>query len=333
MIDEYDLYYGIKVPQYGAGQPVLACASIVTHEAEVSYKGEADLQEHFICCAKNPDHTTFVPVDEFDIHRLPERYRDQDLVDLINATCDVTVRVAVNHTSDARPEFYPDTKVKYPFFDYIGKKMMRTGTGRVWDVRQLTEEDGVPCPCRACRESDTPTTKWGQINVITATHVVFDVGEARSSTCRLGFNSKDSAYIEVEGIGRDGSDIFDDRYLLTCVTHDAALLESLRLSVDRYNDLCFRVYKKFYHTKDEDKLTIIVSHPHGCSKQISIGEWTRKYEVRRGTTKYSYTACTCPGSSGAPVYTLGRSGWRWMYSHVHSGAGAEVNFSGLGWEN
>ncbi|KAK6959103.1 hypothetical protein BgiMline_036577 [Biomphalaria glabrata] len=307
--------------------------SLVTHEAEVSYRGEADLHEHLICCRKNPDHTTFFPVDDFTIQHLPERYRDPDLFDLVKVTSDITVRVAVDYTDESRPEFYPETNVPYPFFETIGKKLLRTGTGRVWDVRKLTNEDEVCCPCKACQSSETPTKTWGQINVITATHVVFSVSEAKRSTCRLGFNSKGCEYVEVEGVGKDGSDIFADRYLLTCVTHDVELVDRLRKSVDLYNDLCFKVFKKYYNTKDEDRLTIIVSHPHGCSKQISLGEWTAKYEVSRGTTKYSYTACTCPGSSGAPVYTLGRSGWRWMYSHVHSGAASDVNFSGLGWES
>ncbi|KAK0067950.1 hypothetical protein Bpfe_002791 [Biomphalaria pfeifferi] len=305
-----------------------------THEAEVSYGGEADLLKNFKTCKKNPQHKNFIPAGEFQKAHLPERYHDDDIFDLTNTLIDLTVRVISKFTCKERPKYFPDTTVPYPFFNNIGEKhLWRTGTGRIWDVRKMSQEDAVDCPCSRCQASLEPVREWGQVNVITATHVIFNVDEARESFCRIDYNTDNGSYIEIEGWGRDGSDIIEDRYLLTCVTHNIILLDRLRKLVDHYNDICYKVYKKYLPTKEQDRLTIVVSHPHGCGKRVSFGDWKERFFVGNGTTKYSYSSATCPGSSGAPIYMLGRSGWRWMYYHVHSSANESVNISGLGWEH
>uniref|UniRef100_A0A2C9KY70 Uncharacterized protein n=1 Tax=Biomphalaria glabrata TaxID=6526 RepID=A0A2C9KY70_BIOGL len=45
----------------------------------------------------------------------------------------------------------------------------------------------------------------------------------------------------------------------------------------------------------------IVSHPHGYPKKISIGQWKDKIHVTPKKNQFTYTASTCPGSSGARV--------------------------------
>ncbi|XP_059165677.1 uncharacterized protein LOC131948163 [Physella acuta] len=63
--------------------------------------------------------------------------------------------------------------------------------------------------------------------------------------------------------------------------------------------------------------------------KVSVGQWTHRRE-RDGRysryTRYWYTTCTCPGSSGAFVYRLGYDGL--LYQHPHSGSNSEGNYSG-----
>ncbi|KAH9495358.1 hypothetical protein Btru_017546 [Bulinus truncatus] len=283
-----------------------------THEAEASYSGEADLSKNFMNCSKNPQHDTFVPADGFEKCHLPESYREDDIFDLTRTLVELTVRVTTRFTSPERPEYYPDTSVRYPFYDYIGeKRLTRTGTGRIWDVRKLTEEDDVECPCSVCQLSTHPVKRWGHINVITATHVIFNVEEAKHATCRLDYNTDNGPYTEVQGWGRDGSDILEDRYLLTCVTHDETVLDRLRKQVDHYNDISFKVYKKYFPApKMKTGWIIQFSTPaRGCGKSGShLREWKDRYLVGRAEKpSNSYTAATCPGSSDALTYMLGRS--------------------------
>ncbi|KAK6967959.1 hypothetical protein BgiMline_027812 [Biomphalaria glabrata] len=65
-----------------------------------------------------------------------------------------------------------------------------------------------------------------------------------------------------------------------------------------------KVCEKFKKTCDDHKLTFIVLHPHGFSKQVSIGQWVEKRQEGHSAYKlqFSYTTtCTCSGSSGGPI--------------------------------
>ncbi|XP_059148126.1 uncharacterized protein LOC131935637 isoform X2 [Physella acuta] len=62
--------------------------------------------------------------------------------------------------------------------------------------------------------------------------------------------------------------------------------------------------------------------------QVSVGQWTRKREREEKPityTRYWYTTCTCPGSSGATVFRLDYD--RLLYT-PHSGSNSEGNYSG-----
>ena len=72
---------------------------------------------------------------------------------------------------------------------------------------------------------------------------------------------------------------------------------------------------------------LIVSHPHGQPKKITVGRVVRG-DVRNqdGERYMAYHAATCPGSSGALVFPLYRDrggetvvSQRWVWGYVHSG--------------
>ncbi|KAH9508827.1 hypothetical protein Btru_050157 [Bulinus truncatus] len=167
--------------------------------------------------------TEFIPVDTFTLNHLPEGHRDNDLYELIKLTAELTVRVGNEMTSPHRPEFWPGTKVSYPFYNMRDKTKLKN-------------------------------RKWVVLNK----------------------------------------------------------------------------YKKSQHV---DKLIFIVSHPHGCSKQVSVGHWLDEYNVAFGFDRFTYTTCTCPGSSGAKVHCVGYEGdgvWG-FYQYVHSGSlNSKLNYSGAG---
>ena len=61
--------------------------------------------------------------------------------------------------------------------------------------------------------------------------------------------------------------------------------------------------------KAPDRVIVVVSHPHGQPKQVSVGDWVRSRNVvvrpgRQGGQIHQwceYATDTCPGSSGASV--------------------------------
>ncbi|KAH9487694.1 hypothetical protein Btru_069509 [Bulinus truncatus] len=121
------------------------------YATQVSEGGEADLHKHLIDCKKNPGHKQFIPFDTFTLNYSPEGHRDNDLFEYIKTTADLTVRVNVKMTSPHRPEFWPNSKVSYPFYNMRGKTNFRTGSGMggqmvVWMVvpgLNLSENLGI----------------------------------------------------------------------------------------------------------------------------------------------------------------------------------------------
>ncbi|XP_059177172.1 uncharacterized protein LOC131956656 [Physella acuta] len=298
------------------------------HEAEICYGGEADLHKHYTGCKKNPGHVNFIPVNNFNLDHLPSRYHDDIMLELIKALSAITVLIKVKYTSLERPKSVPCFSGQYPFYNTRGSDVLRTGTGRVCRVYKYTESDNkVTCPCGKCQHSDTPSKVWGEVCVGTAAHVVFDESEARQTRCVVGFDDNKSPGVSLDGWEVVEADIEGDGCEFTCVSCDLELVDELYKMCGHFDGLCEKVMVKYGRYDDGDKLAVIVSHPHGCPKQVSVGQWTHNHE-RGGRYKYTYTTCTCPGSSGALVYIPGYGG---SWSHPHSGSNSEGNYCGEGW--
>ncbi|XP_059160277.1 uncharacterized protein LOC131943927 [Physella acuta] len=299
-----------------------------THEVQecLEGQGEAHLKTYNAKCTKNPGHTRFIPVKTLTLQHFPSGYQDNDLFDLIKAMSDVTVRIYAKFTSFDRPEFITGTTDRYPFYASRGMHKLRSGSGRVYHVDKYSEEKhNMTCPCPECVVSPTPSKVWWKVGILTARHVVFDSSEARQSSCRLWFDEEKCPVVKIYGWTLDASDTDMDRCRMHCVTHDLALGEKLKDMYMNFFRLYCKVKDKYKCHNGMDKLTIIVSHPHGCSKQVSIGNWVHKQKLER-RTRYTYTTCTCPGSSGAIVY---RVGGPWSSAHHNSGGTPSgLNYSG-----
>ncbi|XP_059162137.1 uncharacterized protein LOC131945147 [Physella acuta] len=245
------------------------------HETEICYGGEADLHKHCAECHKNPGHVNFIPVNDFNLDHLPSRYRDVIMLELIKILSALTVLIKVKYTSLKRPKSVPCFSGQYPFYNTRGSDVLRTGTGRVWHVVKYTESDNkVTCPCDKCQHSDTPSKVWGEVCVVTATHVVFDDSEARQTKCVVGFDDIKRYGVSLDILGVGEADIEGDVCRFTCVSCDLELLDELDKMCRHFDDLCEKVEDKYKRFDDVDKLTVIVSHPHGCPKQVSVEEWT-----------------------------------------------------------
>ncbi|KAI8797952.1 hypothetical protein BgiBS90_000255, partial [Biomphalaria glabrata] len=311
------------------------------HETQESEGGEADLHKYLVSCKKNPGHRQFIPVDTFTLKHLPEGHQDKDLYELIKAIADLTVRVDVKIISPHRPHFWPKTARPYPFSKMSDKRIFRTGSGRVWHVNKF--QDGIKlngnivsefqmCWYRKCQDSDTPNNVWWEFGVDTATHVVFDNTEANQTTLRLFFDRDDSPVANIDKVSVYHVNIEYDMCKLKCVTCDANLGNKLMEMWRQYYNIWEKVFDKYCDSRSKHKLNFIVSHPHGCCKQVSVGQWNKKHKVD-DKTKFTYTTCTCPGSSGAHVYCVGyNEGMWWMYDLVHSGSlKSGINYSGTGY--
>uniref|UniRef100_A0A2C9LEH8 Uncharacterized protein n=1 Tax=Biomphalaria glabrata TaxID=6526 RepID=A0A2C9LEH8_BIOGL len=310
-------------------------------ELQESEGAEADLHKHRSNCTKNPGHVDFIPVAAFNLQHLPDGHRDQDLLDVIKAEADLTVRVDVKLTSPQRQEFWPDSKAPYPYFDLRGSTCTRMGSGRIREIvsynngrsqyGDMHELNVTSCTCRRCQGSSTPKIVWWEIVIWTARHVVYDEAEADHTSFRLFYDEDNCPEVILDKVTLGQVFQKEDWSLLRCVTCDDILAAKLCSMIERCNELRDKVYTKYRRTRDEDKLAFIVSHPHGCPKQITIGRWMAKIredDSHSFITKFTYNVSTCPGSSGAQVNILGYS-WKWV-DHVHSGALSGLNYSATG---
>ncbi|KAH9496777.1 hypothetical protein Btru_009396 [Bulinus truncatus] len=287
-------------------------------------------------CDKRSRHKDFIPYSEFSMKSLPERYRDFDLLQIVHVIALLTVKVIVNYVSKGRPDL-DDTGSPYPLSEMRGSEKPHFGTGRIGLVWLYEEKDDKPCPCSACQRAGNPTKVWGMLRVITAVHVVYDSDEAVRSECHFGFNTLDGAAppVVLEGVGMERADSNDDRCHLSCVTHDVSLLQKIKPQWSKYPNLHKTVTERF--AAPTDRLVFIVAHPHGCPKQVSLGEWTEKDKTGELSSeghpyvRYNYNTPTCEGSSGATLYVIGRK-WNLWYNQVHSGYDKDngYNYSGTG---
>lgn len=293
-------------------------------EQEISYEDDGKNKQWEVC-EKNPGHRGFIPIKSFNIDHLPEGYKDQNIYRLLKVLGELTVKILVAHISPDRPESMNGTK--FPCFRTCERSAMmaRCGTGRVWNVEEMP---GL-CPCFRCQRSTSPRKEWGKVNVLTAMHVVFDNSEGEKTICIWGYNTEDCVKETFDGVGCYKTSFDHDMCYVECITHDVNLVKRLKLYLEDYKAKC-QVVRDKYANDLNAKMTVIISHPHGREKYISVGSWVEKKVMNNGDTKYFYTTDTCQGCSGAPVFVLGRKeGW-WL-THRHSGFEPPYNVSGIGW--
>ncbi|KAI8785472.1 uncharacterized protein LOC106071891 [Biomphalaria glabrata] len=306
------------------------------HETEVvSEGGEGELLSSFDNCSKNPGHQAFIPINDLTVDHLPENFKDNDICEYMHSVADLTARVSVNTTSYDRPEFWAETDISYPFFATRGSSVFRFGSAMVRRVTKHTDQDSYPetCKCNMCLTSSTPSTVWVELDVYTATHVVFNAEETQSVNLKFFFNDYKNPSVNFDRTDFVRADVNEDLTWLKCYTCDKTLVERLSSVWERFLASRTVVCDRYESEMETYKLTFIVSHPHGCSKMVTIGHWKERILVRDRLTKYTYDTGTCNGSSGASVNILGYNTGKWFYrQHVHCGVfqDLQLNYSSTG---
>ncbi|CAG5117080.1 unnamed protein product [Candidula unifasciata] len=307
-------------------------------ESDITFDGLAGLHQSIVFCTKNTNHAKFIPVNKFTPEHLPKEYRDKDVYDCVERLITLGVILKVGYTSENRPP-------GYPFSDVAGSDIMkhhRMGSGSVFIPKHRPK--GSCCPCQRCRDSPQPSQTWHFIWVSTALHVVFDDLEA--SQTEVGWQFNDITCREsitwMQGIRLVNFDLKSDRCILECVTHDTDIQDSIHRARSFLRKKERELNEKYLQgtSNGQPGLAVIISHPHGYPKQVSLGTDIRRNHIKDKCpgvewTEYVYDAPTCRGSSGALVWLLGqmRVGYRdgEITTHTHRGScGDTTNMSGFG---
>ncbi|CAL1529296.1 unnamed protein product [Lymnaea stagnalis] len=287
-------------------------------------------------CVKKSSHRDFVPINELTMENmdinLDRNFCNPDLLLLIKAIGNLTVKVTVTYMSPGRPN---SVKV------YSGSSFC--GTGMVTNVQRYKEVDSLNCQCLKCESKSISnrSKEWGKIKIKTASDIVFDDIEARQSLFQLFYDGETYAFTTLEGmkVNKPGKIRTDQGWIeVECASCDEYLLNKLESYIARCTELMAKVNITYSSCRKVDKLAVIVAHPHGAPKHVSFGYWRKRKVVSSDQvheyTKYTYTTSTCPGSSGAFVYILGVSDLLQQQYHFHSGSKYQrKNFSCIGKEN
>lgn len=283
-------------------------------------------------CTKNPGHVGFIPASQFSPDILPPPYNtDSDVIDLVRLQIELTVRLRVHFTSNARPN-------GYSFSKFRGQNIPHTGSGIVFEANYQyppappADKDYKSCPCQKCDDEGKKKLEWWEIGIRTAKHVTFDTEEVKSTIADLNLDSPGQmiSKVQLSGLNSASDHMDGDIARIYFATHDAAVGQSLAQSCKLFNLLTLKLLRKHRNPEKFPMYVVISSHPHGCSKQISVGPRTGRLIVNHKVegsqpneewTEHTYRVPTCEGSSGASIVILGRekiSGRHWhVLSHVH----------------
>ena len=254
-------------------------------------------------CTKNPGHPRFIPAPAFSLTDLPEQYRKRWVWDCLEYVMAMTVKLKVGYVSKSRAD-------GYCFSKFRGTSVAHLGSGLV----STFHRGKGPCLCPDCEHGTTPSYTWYEIRVRTARHVVYNSEEARATQVTLFYDEEESCTngnsktiwgVKTQEI-HDGGDFC----FLTCATHDRQVVELLEVveAPLQYAFAKFQgnpILRRKLNTSSK-KLCIIVSHPHGQPKKVTVG-WERsreKADTRRPQFHYIYDTDTCRGSSGAFVFQI-----------------------------
>ncbi|RUS69063.1 hypothetical protein EGW08_023174 [Elysia chlorotica] len=266
------------------------------HECEILGSGPeaAESALNWEKCRKNPGHEQFISAGDFIENHLP-RLETCYQRDRLRARIDLTVRLRVNWTSLDRPSEDQLSQLR-------GRDRLRCGTGFVDDVSDPVTDK--PCFCNEC--DGKVTRKHWTFTVDTAQHVVYNAEEARNTRLDFFYDDENinvgNGMKSVWALRVERSSPDTDISRLFCVTHDEDLGERIKSLSTLWNGskkypLDLSSLKMLPSRNRKGGPAIIVSHPHGQPKKITVGRATDK---EHPLVKYNIP--TCPGSSGAPIF-------------------------------
>ncbi|KAH9500423.1 hypothetical protein Btru_071854 [Bulinus truncatus] len=236
---------------------------------------------------------------------LPIKYRQEDLINTIQAVEQLTVKV--QQTSVAG-------------FKQHKKCLPLTSSGFIKYIRKVDD----PCCCFKCKNATAPSVSCAVVEINTASHAV-PLKKPESILCTLFYDgsSKQKTTLRVAKVIDKGSDLC----ILQCIICDNELIFRLETILHVYQMTSLKLHNIYEKVPDEEKVVFIVSHPHGWPKKVSFGHLLMDETMPDASAFLSYSNTTCVGSSGSLVFIAGYNSWAvHIGSRVCSITGVNVGF-------
>ncbi|KAK0044350.1 hypothetical protein Bpfe_026261 [Biomphalaria pfeifferi] len=263
--------------------------------------GEEEYEESLAACKHKQCHAKYVPLNNFAYndhpfrheritevarHYLPNVYNRKDVFDIVHVLYPLVVKVQASG------------------------KLCESASGRVVHVEN-----------RSISHRVGSTGQDGAVLVMTAWHIgKYCRNKEIRLTCILDYNDLNNVGKTMNVVKIYHYDEESDVCVLECQAPDANTADVLTKRVAAFDSLYYKLYdrmkqkKKTFHRWQTSEwtlstLVIIISHPHGGPKLLSVGERVKRDPFgKKPVTSdllYNYTAHTCLGCSGAPVLVFG----------------------------
>ncbi|KAK6967434.1 hypothetical protein BgiMline_027250 [Biomphalaria glabrata] len=287
-------------------------------------KQNEDLKTRLDSCPKEEHHKHFISMQTFVENKwtnIDARYKDlnqlPEFLECMSSLTGMIIVEEINKTSHTTT----------------------TGSGFIHKIRRVNQKD---CPCHECSRNGNQEKGFAILTVTTVPHVfdkeskkaletgkIVENWEPKKTKVRLFYdeeNEENKTFIYGYRLLETDKEIniHSDWCSVECVTHDMKLVQELEAKLNKYMELQGEIYRK---AKEQtlNKLVIIIGHPHGGPKMISVGEHTNKKilkEVRnyQQWCSYEYDNITCFGNSGSPIFILGQPlcGFGYWFGHPHN---------------
>ena len=199
----------------------------------------------------------------------------------------------MHYTSSKRPDGYTFSKHK-------GFSFLHVGSGFVGSAQEASGH----CECSEWQLSTRPLQHCYNILISTACHVVFNSEEARKTKLDFFYDEADSSgqMKSIWGLRLAAKLKNDDWCMICCATNDMDLACLLESHMENFNQSVSALH---YPVKYGSNLCVVVSHPHGMSKKVTVGKMKDRHDLKYyDSCMFHYITPTCPGSSGAPVFIV-----------------------------
>ncbi|KAH9499566.1 hypothetical protein Btru_074149 [Bulinus truncatus] len=205
-----------------------------------------------IFCEKFDKHGEYIPVNEFSLHHLPAEIRHKTVYIWLRSVAPLVVKLQKNGNA----------------------------TGRIcWlaaDENLSKTCEDVHCHYR--RLLGRRHNVYGGLGVITNKHVIKSDNDAAVTRVEFFYNDDSLPPLISElGCSLKLSDPKFDYSVFSCYVHERSLIDAMRV-LDSKRDYSWLQIPQVFRTRLK-KYAIIVSHPHGKAKKISIGH-VRESEVK-----------------------------------------------------
>ncbi|KAK6961730.1 hypothetical protein BgiMline_034463 [Biomphalaria glabrata] len=243
-------------------------------------------------CAIDCHEDKFVLASEFPDSEMKRQCQKMNILELVNNSIQLSVRVEVRLTEPSQGRNQLQESVPEMYSKFKNVVMPHTGSGIIKDI--YTNE----------------SSSESQVEVCTAMHVVFNDEEAKNTKCSLYFDGEGYRTVILTGINESGSNISSDWCKFLCKV-DSQKIDEIKENFKKFETELGNKKRKKMNRK---RKVILISHPHGGYKYISMGDQIIEKDGIR------YDTPSCKGCSGGYIIPVGYID---KGTYVHSGSSYE----------